>query len=180
MWHDRRYRSFALSLSFPLFRTPTHSFVRVTWRMTRSCVTSHVTHSYVQRDGWHNSFICVIWFVTWLIHTCDITGATLTWSLCLFLSHFPLSLTYLYVWYNAWHDSFVCVSVTWLIHTCDTTGANGHMICLTLSFSRFLSHTHSLIHMCDTTRANGQMIFLSLCFSLSLSVSPFLTLTTYS
>jgi len=66
--------------------------------------TCDMTHSYV----WHGAFICE----TWRIHMCD--------------------MPYLYMW----HDSFICV--TWLIRMCDMTS------CLHLHMFLLYIYRHAL------------------------------------
>jgi len=116
---------------------------------------------------WHDWFV----YVTWLIHTCDMTHSYV-WHdsfLCVTWLIHIVYMTYSYVWRDsficvAWlihmcdmshscvlHDSFTCM--TWLIHMC------GHdsFICVAgwlihLSCDAFIRVTW-LIHWCDTTHA---------------------------
>ena len=71
--------------------------------------TCDMTHSYM----WHDSFI----YATWLIHTCDMTHSYMwhdSFIYVTWLIHI-CDMTHSYVW----HDSFVCA--TWPIHMCDMT-----------------------------------------------------------
>ena len=116
------------------------------WRDSSICVTwlihmCDMTHSYV----WRDSFICATWpiymcdmthysmmpvpcpctslymtywYVTRLIHMCDVTQPYV-WrfsSICVTWLMYMYDVTpHFYVW----HDSSICV--TWLIHMCDVT-----------------------------------------------------------
>ena len=122
VWHDS---CIWLFWTCAFTRPPT---VPGAWHDSSMCVPWFVhmfdmTHSYdATWRAWHDSFICV----TWLIHICDMTHSCV------------------------WHDS--STYVTWLIHMCDITCLMWliHMLLLDV---RDMTHSYVLwrLHVCAMT-----------------------------
>ena len=70
-----------------------------------------MTHSYV----WHDSFICVTWFVYNVFIRLVLVDSFIHWVIWQCIILLMWHMTYAYVW----HDSFLCV--TWIIYMCDMT-----------------------------------------------------------
>jgi len=70
-----------------------------------------MTHSYV----WHDSFICVTWFVYNVFIRLVLVDSFIHWVIWQCIILLMWHMTYAYVW----HDSFLCV--TWLTHMCHLT-----------------------------------------------------------
>ena len=106
------------------------------------CVAVSQTTSNIRNSTPNGLVLISILFVTWTIHTCDMTHSYVSHDpfMCVWWPIHMCDTTHSYLW----HVSFICV--IWPFHMCDMTYSNvWHDSCIRVTW---------LIHMCDMTRSS--------------------------